>query len=99
MFIKKFPQKNFAPIRFHKNPHKNPHKILHVLPRFTYKVLRAIISVPPRLLYENIYGTTITPIEEISYIFLCFSETLKIILRNYYEKFFDILYERLCIWL
>jgi len=49
--------------------------------------------------YYNLYGTTITPIDEVYYIWICLRETAKILFLNGYEKVFEIIYERLCIWL
>ena len=54
---------------------------------------------PIRSMYYNVYGTTITLRDEISYILMCLRETCKIIIINGYEKIFEIIYERLCIWL
>jgi hypothetical protein len=43
---------------------------------------------PVRLLYEKGWGTTITPLDEVSYIVRCLCETLKIVGSHYMKKIF-----------
>lgn len=40
-----------------------------------------------KLIYENIYGTTITPVEEFSYIVICLGETFRIVGSHMIKKF------------
>jgi len=42
---------------------------------------------PIRLIYEGLYGTTIGPKDEVSYIVSCFRETLNIVGTHYIKKF------------
>ena len=57
-----------------------------------YNILKKIFSpikTPVRLLYENVWGTTIGPCDEVSYIGICLGETLSIIGSHYMKKFFQ----------
>jgi hypothetical protein len=45
------------------------------------------IKNPVRLLYERGYGTTISPLDEVSYIVSCLRETVNIVVTNYVKKF------------
>jgi len=36
-------------------------------------------KMPVRLLYENVWGTTISPLDEVSYIVSCLRETVNIV--------------------
>jgi len=40
---------------------------------------------PIRFIYENLYGTSITPKDEVYYIWICLHETFKIVCLNFYE--------------
>jgi hypothetical protein len=42
---------------------------------------------PVRLLYERGYGTTISPLDEVSYIVSCLRETVNIVGSHYVKKF------------
>jgi hypothetical protein len=53
-------------------------------------MIKKILSIkksPIRLIYEGLYGTTIGPKDEVSYIVSCLSETLNILGTNYIKKF------------
>jgi len=39
-------------------------------------------KMPVRLLYENVWGTTISPLDEVSYIVSCLRETVNIVGLN-----------------
>jgi hypothetical protein len=53
---------------------------------FIKKILR-IKKSPIRLIYEDLYGTTIGPKDEVRYIVNCLSETLNILGTHYIKKF------------
>jgi len=42
---------------------------------------------PIKFLYEDLYGTTIGPIDEIYYISICLVETVKILIYNFVVKY------------
>mgnify|MGYP003338130362 FL=1 len=55
-----------------------------------YQVLKKIFwgkKNPVRVLYNNVYGTTISPWDEVSYIVSCLCETLNIMGSHYLKKF------------
>jgi hypothetical protein len=57
--------------------------------RARYQVLKKIFwgkKMPVRLLYENVWGTTISPLDEVSYIVSCLRETVNIVGSNYVKK-------------
>jgi hypothetical protein len=54
-----------------------------------YQVLKKIFwgkKMPVRLLYENVWGTTISPLDEVSYIVICLREGLNIMWSHYMKK-------------
>ena len=53
---------------------------------FIKKILSTKKS-PIRLIYEGLYGTTIGPKDEVSYIVSCFRETLNIVGSHVIKKF------------
>lgn len=56
-----------------------------------YQVFKKIFwgkKFPVRVLYEIGWGTTISPLDEVSYIVRCLGETLNIIGTHLYKKFF-----------
>ena len=58
--------------------------------REQYQVLKKIFwgqKSPVRLLYENRWGTTISPLDEVSYIVSCLCETLNILGSHTIKKF------------
>jgi hypothetical protein len=53
-------------------------------------MIKKILSIkksPIRLIYEGLYGTTIGPKDEVSYIVSCLRETLNIVGSHYRKKF------------
>jgi hypothetical protein len=60
--------------------------------RERYQVLKKIFwdkKMPVRLLYERVWGTTISPLDEVSYIVSCLCETLNILKSHYKKKIFQ----------
>jgi hypothetical protein len=58
--------------------------------RERYQVLKKIFwgkKSPVRVLYEDVWGTTISPWDEVSYIVSCLRETVNIIGSHYMKKF------------
>jgi hypothetical protein len=56
---------------------------------YQYQVLKKIFwgrKMPVRLLYERVWGTTISPLDEVSYIVSCLWETLNILESHIYKK-------------
>jgi hypothetical protein len=56
---------------------------------YQYQVLKKIFwgkKMPVRLLYERVWGTTISPLDEVSYIVSCLGETLNILESHIYKK-------------
>jgi hypothetical protein len=54
-----------------------------------YQVLKKIFwgqKMPVRVLYENVWGTTISPYDEVSYIVICLCEGLNIMGSHYMKK-------------
>jgi hypothetical protein len=54
-----------------------------------YQVIKKIFwgqKMPVRLLYNHAWGTTISPLDEVSYIVSCLGETLKIVGSHLYKK-------------
>jgi hypothetical protein len=52
-------------------------------------MIKKILSIkksPIRLIYEGLYGTTIGPSDEVSYIVSCLRETLNIVGSHYRKK-------------
>jgi hypothetical protein len=52
-------------------------------------MIKKILSTkksPIRLIYEGLYGTTIGPRDEVSYIVSCLRETLNIVGSHYIKK-------------
>jgi len=43
--------------------------------------------MPVRLLYERVWGTSISPLDEVSYIVSCLGETLNILKSHIRKKF------------
>ena len=61
--------------------------------RERYHVLKKIFwgkKNPVRLLYENVWGTTISPWDEVYYIVRCLCATLNILGSHMLKKFFRI---------
>jgi hypothetical protein len=52
------------------------------------KKILSIKKFPIRLIYEGLYGTTIGPKDEVSYIVSCLRETLNIVGTHYKKKIF-----------
>jgi hypothetical protein len=53
-----------------------------------FKKILHIKKSPIRLIYEGLYGTTIGPKDEVSYIVSCLRETSKILGSHLYKKIF-----------
>jgi len=45
-----------------------------------------LVKNPVRVLYEDVWGTTISPLDEVSYIVSCLRETVNIIGSHYMKK-------------
>jgi hypothetical protein len=59
--------------------------------RERYQILKKIFwgkKSPVRLIYEKVWGTTISPYDEVSYIVRCLCETLNILGSHYKKKIF-----------
>jgi len=57
--------------------------------RALYQVIRKIFwgkKNPVRVLYEDVWGTTISPCDEVSYISVCLWESLNILGAHYMKK-------------
>lgn len=57
--------------------------------RELYQMIKKIFwgqKMPVRLLYNHAWGTTISPLDEVSYIVSCLGETLKIVGSHIYKK-------------
>jgi hypothetical protein len=60
--------------------------------RERYQMLKKIFwgkKMPVRLLYERVWGTTISPLDEVCYIVICLCETLNILKSHYKKKIFQ----------
>jgi hypothetical protein len=58
--------------------------------RELFQMLKKIFwgkKMPVRLLYERVWGTTISPLDEVCYIVICLCETLNILGSHYKKKF------------
>jgi hypothetical protein len=58
--------------------------------RELFQVLKKIFwgqKMPVRLLYERVWGTSISPLDEVSYIVSCLGETLNILKSHIRKKF------------
>ena len=56
-----------------------------------YQILKKIFwgkKSPIRLIYEKVWGTTISPYDEVSYIGICLGEGLNILKSHYKKKIF-----------